>query len=338
MKIVFVNRFYAPDQSATSRMLTDLARALADEYPVHIVTSRLRSGDTATRFASFEIDGNIVVHRVWTTRFGRDHLAGRTLDYATFCVTAWVTLIRLVRREDLVVAKTDPPLITVPASWAARLRGARLVNWIQDLFPEVASGLGVAVARGRIGRVLGRLRDGSLRGAAANVVIGKRMSERVAALGVDARRTVVIPNWADGSVLKPATDGASPPRDTWGLAHICLQALVVLGLGYLAARWSQLGRGWQVMLVAGAIVDFFLGIALHFAVQDYALDRWFSPNRPFLETLLSYSLASRMNVASKLTHHLAFFRDEFMLPAALVLALLAGILTLAVTRAVRRPD
>ncbi len=36
-----------------------------------------------------------------------------------------------------------------------------------------------------------------------------------------------------------ATHGA---RDEWGLTHICLQALVLLGLAFLAARWSELGR------------------------------------------------------------------------------------------------
>ena len=43
-----------------------------------------------------------------------------------------------------------------------------------------------------------------------------------------------------------------------------------------------------------------------------------------------------MNAAGKLVNHLVFFRDEFQPSAALVLALLAGILTLAVTRAARR--
>jgi hypothetical protein len=28
-RVIFVNRFYAPDESATSQMLTDLAEALA---------------------------------------------------------------------------------------------------------------------------------------------------------------------------------------------------------------------------------------------------------------------------------------------------------------------
>ena len=134
-------------------------------------------------------------------------------------------------------------------------------------------------------------------------------------------------------ILGVAVHGA---RDTWGLAHICLQALVLLGLAFLASRWAGLGRAWQRVLLAGVAVDFVLGIALHFAVQNYAPDRWFTPDRAPEAILRSYSETSLMNAAGKLVNHLVFFRDEFQPAAALVLALLAGILTLAVTRAARR--
>ena len=134
-------------------------------------------------------------------------------------------------------------------------------------------------------------------------------------------------------VLGVAVHGA---RDIWGLAHICLQALVVLGLGYLAARWATLGRGWRLVVVAGATVDFCLGIALHFAVQSYALDHWLTPSRPFVETLKSYGMVDLMNSVAKAAMHLEFFRDAFAVPSALGLGLLAAILALAVMRATRR--
>jgi hypothetical protein len=136
-------------------------------------------------------------------------------------------------------------------------------------------------------------------------------------------------------LLGVAVHGA---RDTWGLAHICLQAVVVLGLAYLAARWATLSHNWRVVLLTGAALDFLLGIALHFAVQNYALDRWFTPDRSPLTIVQSYSETSVMNAMGKLYHQLGFFHDAFNLPAALVLALLTAILTLALARATRRPD
>jgi len=110
---------------------------------------------------------------------------------------------------------TDPPLVSVVAAWVARLRGARLVNWLQDLFPEVATNLGMASARGAGGRLFRWLRDESLHRAAANVVLGRRMHERVVALGIDPSKIAQIPNWADGKELRPADRGTNPLRAEW---------------------------------------------------------------------------------------------------------------------------
>ena len=130
MRIIFVNRFYAPDHSSTSQMLTDLAVALAaGGMEVHVVTSRLRYDDPADLLPPRENLDGVSVHRVRTSAFGRGTLLGRAIDYASFYVAASVRLLALVRRGDVVVAKTDPPLISVPVGWVARIRGAWNVNW-----------------------------------------------------------------------------------------------------------------------------------------------------------------------------------------------------------------
>lgn len=132
-----------------------------------------------------------------------------------------------------------------------------------------------------------------------------------------------------GIFLGVAVHGA---RDTWGLAHICLQTIVVLGLAFLAARWTQLARGWRLALIAGATVDLALGIALQFAAQSYLLDRWFAPGRASADTLTSYSEPALLNLGGKLRNHLSFFSDIFTVPPALVLVLLAGLLTCVLWR------
>jgi hypothetical protein len=133
-----------------------------------------------------------------------------------------------------------------------------------------------------------------------------------------------------GSILLGvAAHGA---RDSWGLAHICLQSIVVLGLAFLAARWSRLARGWRLALIAGATADLMLGIALQFGAQSYALDRWLAPGRDSSDTLTSYSESALLNLGGKIRNHLAFFTDVFPVPLALVLALLATVLMLALVR------
>jgi glycosyltransferase involved in cell wall biosynthesis len=216
VKLIFVNRYFHPDHSATSQILTDLAFRLANEggWTVEVVTSRQRYDDPAERLPAAEEVNGVRVRRVWTTRFGRRSLPGRALDYLSFYFSAALGLLRCCAKGDVIVAMTDPPLISIVAGAVARVRGARLVNWIQDVFPEVARALGVRVP---LHALLGRLRDASLRAAAANVVLGDRMAEWAGTRGVPQERVAVIPNWADGDAITPLAPADNPLRAAWGL-------------------------------------------------------------------------------------------------------------------------
>src|ERR1700734_2932750 len=88
-KFVFVNRYYEPDESASSQMLTDLARALAvSGLAVYVVCSRQLYGDPNAQLPRHENLLGVTVHRVATTRFGRTRLIGRAIDYASFYASA----------------------------------------------------------------------------------------------------------------------------------------------------------------------------------------------------------------------------------------------------------
>ncbi|HEV8436338.1 MAG TPA: glycosyltransferase family 4 protein [Thermoanaerobaculia bacterium] len=191
MRIVFVNRYFYPDHSATSQMLADLAFHLASRrWEVGVITSRLgyessvlgpRSSDQHR-----ETINGVDVRRIWTTRFGRGSLIGRAFDYWTFYVSAFFAMRR--ERKSLIVAMTDPPLLSIVATLAA----PNVVNWVQDLFPEVAQHLGM-----RVPRFVNRMRDWSLRRARMNVALGEAMAKKI---GTNA---IVQHNWA-GADLGPA--------------------------------------------------------------------------------------------------------------------------------------
>ena len=103
MKIVFVNRYYAPDHSATSQMLTDLATALSGfGADVHVITSRLRYDDPGACLAAQERIDGVQVHRVRTSTFGRSTIVGRSLDYLSFYISTSIALYRILRQGDAV--------------------------------------------------------------------------------------------------------------------------------------------------------------------------------------------------------------------------------------------
>lgn len=132
-------------------------------------------------------------------------------------------------------------------------------------------------------------------------------------------------------VLGVAVHGA---RDQWGLTHICLQPLILLGLAFFAARWRMLSRGWRAAAALAAAVDFACGIVLHFAVQSHALERWLSPGASAWEIAKRHNTAAQMNFGAKAQHNLEFVSDLLAAPivTGIVLLSAATLLLIAVGR------
>ena len=242
--VIFLNRFFYPDHSATSEILSDLAFALgARGLQVKVITSRLRYDDTDNLLPPHEIVDGVEIFRVWTSRWGRDRLFGRIVDYASFYIAAAWRLWRVARRSDIIVAKTDPPLVSVVAALIALIRKAKLINWQQDIFPEVAEALSVG---GDIGRPIFALlrfpRNWSLHFAKHNVVVGERMATTLRQLGVRPETVRIIPNWSDGKRITPIDASQNLLRSEWGLDG-----------AFVVAYAGNLGRAHEIETLLGAM-------------------------------------------------------------------------------------
>lgn len=216
-RVIAINRFYWPDHSATSQLLTDLAEQLATlEAEVIVITSRLRYDGPSQTLDPVEAHRGVRVKRIWTTRFGRGNVLGRAIDYITFYVSALFCLIATVKKNDVVIAKTDPPMISVVAAFAVKLRKATLINWCQDIFPEIAGALGITWSKGPIGKVLIAVRNWSLRSAKVNVVLDPDMALRVRGFGVRDDQIEIIENWCDRNI-RPIPRSENTLAKEWGI-------------------------------------------------------------------------------------------------------------------------
>lgn len=239
--LVFVNRLYYPDESATSQLLTDLTAHLSEAGRRVVVLASSSSTDDR-QLPNRDSFRGVEIRRLWTAAAGGHSLAGRFVRYLSFYPGAFIALLKLLKSGDLVVAKTDPPLVSFVALVAARLKGARLVNWIQDLYPEVAVELQTPLVSGPVARVLGSLRNLALRHAVCNVAIGSTMAERLIRLGVPPPKVRTIQNWADEEAIRPLDPEHSFARRKWGFA----QSDFVVGYS------GNLGQAHEVETLVGA--------------------------------------------------------------------------------------
>lgn len=217
-KIIFINRFFYPDKSATSQILTDLLFNISDRLgiEVHVIASRntYLNDEVLPRN---EIINGVNIHRASVTRFGRGNLMGRAFDYLSFYFSAFLLAMRLVKKHDLVVVKTDPPVISFVVYLVAKIKRARFINWIQDLFPEVASGLGMMSESSLHYKLLKRIKNISLSAAETNVVIGNKMRDRLLREGIDESRITVIDNWSIAESTEYINNADNYLVSEWGL-------------------------------------------------------------------------------------------------------------------------
>src|SRR5262249_54816604 len=152
-----------PDHSATSEILSELAFHLAHAgRKVHVLTSTQIYDNPKASLPDYEIIRNVHVHRVFSTQFGRTALLGRSIDYFSFQRSVWNRLIAFRQGGVIFVPKSDPPLVSFVTMAVARRKGARLVNWLQDIYPELAVGLGVPFIRGPVASGLAAWRNRAL--------------------------------------------------------------------------------------------------------------------------------------------------------------------------------
>lgn len=219
-RIVFVNRFYAPDHSATAQILTDLARGLVERgYEVHVIASQGLYDDPSIKLVPEEVRDGVHVHRVPTPVYQRHNLAKRAMGYISVYRAFASAARKFVEAGDIVVVKTDPPLLSVFVERAIRGRGAHLMNWLQDIYPEIAVQLGVPFFRGPVAMCLAQQRDTSWRHAHTNIVLGCRMAEVVKARVIGHDKIAIIPNWTDDEAIQPVDRFENILRETWGLKN-----------------------------------------------------------------------------------------------------------------------
>lgn len=211
MRVIFVNRFYWPDEPATGQLLADLAEALAARgHEITVIASR----PAGREVPAHETRNGVRIERVDGTRTTDQRLRGKARDFATFYLAALRRLLSLARRGTIVVAMTDPPLLGLGVGLIARLRGARVVHWVQDIYPELA----MELAGQRWLRWVRPLRNLAWRQADHVVTLGDDMAEVVRGAGVVERRLSVVPNWAPQGVAPPDATAVARRRVDWGMA------------------------------------------------------------------------------------------------------------------------
>jgi hypothetical protein len=198
MRITLLNQFFWPDASATSQILTDAARHLAKDHEIVAICA---DSGAAISNGEFNLETEIPVIRVRSASFSRRSL-GRVVSYVSYLAGSFYCGLKC-KHPDVYVTLTTPPVLPIVGSLLSTWRRANHVIWEMDLYPDIATDIHYLKPGGLLDRVSGGVLDWSRRRAAAIIVLGEEMKDRLVTRGIPENRIFIVENWADGHEIRP---------------------------------------------------------------------------------------------------------------------------------------
>ena len=251
-RILILTQYYVPESGAPQNRWHSLATRLADlGHKVSVLTAmpnyptgRIFDGYRGKLFHREQM-GKIDVHRTWLYATPSKKMSRRLINYFSF---AWMSLLYgllAIRSIDLLIYES-PPLFLGPCAWLlARLKGARCVMNVSDLWPESAVALGMISRESKANRIAEKLEMWLYRHSDAVTGQTEGIVESISRR-VPGKRVALFPNGVDLEMFTPLPADASMAR------QLGLEGKFVVGYGGIIGYAQALE---QVLAAAELLKD-----------------------------------------------------------------------------------
>lgn len=223
-RICFINRCYWPDSEATGQLLTELCEFLAPRWEVTAIAGQPNweiENESFVR-SGVQIRNGVAIHRLLHSRLPKSQRFARVRNLVSFTLavrrwgkTTGKNFIAPIYesssaernsntniKSEIIVCETDPFLLPLVVGPMARRRKARLIYYLQDIYPDVAVAVGVAKNNVPIRFLRNRLKAEYLR-ADCIVVLDEDMRHRLVDWGIPKEKLQIVPNWMNCSTVTP---------------------------------------------------------------------------------------------------------------------------------------
>lgn len=209
-----ISEVYYPEDTGTGYYVTGVSQGLAWLFDVRVLCSQPTYAARGTVAPWTEIYRGVHIERCRATTFNKDVLILRLVNVLTISLSLfWKALLR-IRRHDVVLVVTNPPLLPFGIAAICRLRGARCILRADDVYPEIMTATGLASPGSLTVRSLSVLTKRLYRNVDRIVVLGRDMAQLAKKkMGDVAKQIAIIPIWADLELVRPS------PRESNSLLH-----------------------------------------------------------------------------------------------------------------------
>jgi colanic acid biosynthesis glycosyl transferase WcaI len=205
-KVVVVSQHYPPDPSTTAAIMAAIGEYVAREADVLVLSGTAGSAAKAA-------GGKPQVVEVGNWMPGKAALLKRALAELLFTIRMFAALLAKLRRGDVALTVPAPFMLPYAFAAAAKLKGARSVLIMHDLYPDVLIMAGLLKPDSLPASAMRGLNALMFRMLDAVVVIGRDTEKLLLRYGgMTSDKIRFIPNWATLARGVRAVDPDNPYR------------------------------------------------------------------------------------------------------------------------------
>lgn len=214
-RVWVVSELYYPELTSTGYFLTGIAEGLAGDYDVSVLCGQPSYWSRGVRAPFREMRNRVDVQRCRATTLDKNKLLGKIINLITISLSIFLAALFRFRRGDIVIVVTNPPLLPYLAALACRVRGARIILLVHDVYPEILTRLGILKPQSIPLRLLNRASVWLYQSTDRILVLGRDMQSLVSGkLSSRRDRVVIATNWASSEMIVPTPRGNNQLLDT----------------------------------------------------------------------------------------------------------------------------
>jgi glycosyltransferase involved in cell wall biosynthesis len=205
-KVVVVSQHYPPDPSTTAAIMAAIGERAAREAGVLVLSGTAGSAAKA-------VAGKPAVVEVKNWMPGKAALLKRALAELLFTIRMFAALLVKLRRGDVALTVPAPFMLPYAFAAAAKLKGAKSVLIMHDLYPDVLIMAGLLKPQSIVAKAMRALNAPMFRALDAVVIIGRDTEKLLLRYGgMTSDKIRFIPNWATLERGVRAVDPDNPYR------------------------------------------------------------------------------------------------------------------------------
>lgn len=202
--IWMLSELYFPEEAGAGYYLTRIAEAIAKRHPVCVLTVQPTYAFRGIKAPVDEIRNRVHIHRCFATALNKDIIPLRLINLITITLSLFFNAIVRIRQGDIVLATTSPPTLPIIAGLICKLRRAKLVLRIEDLYPQALLATRVIKPTSFVVKLCDVLQKWVYQRAECICVLGREMLKAVHSYnGNGMHHFELIPHWADSDEIEP---------------------------------------------------------------------------------------------------------------------------------------